>query len=1173
MPITAKDFLNTLPNGQTPEQENLYGFIPGGWLPDWVKQGYNQSIEGMAQQIIKGSPVFSIDKNYDPNMLADIGATIVSFLTPTDFATMALGGGVGGAAIKKIASKKMMQAQLKGELAEAAIEKGSQVAFSQARDKAVVGATGLGFYSGLQSSLGQKVTSGDVSLVSTLKDASIGATLGAATGGLGMKASQLARARGYTPLKTKAIEKTTEVGVFGTAGPALEGELPSAESYIHAAGVIGGISLSRALKNKIINPPKKMLEGAELERAYAKNAEALAQSAAKERRGKEVWKNEADGREVKILTDWTNSRSRESTFLVEGKDGKQFKVPKEKFFEEWYRFKDNKGHHALNKLQKKTFYDLKNNLKLGDLDIKNMVDKVSGKEGGFKLKEHKDPGREYHTNYNKLTPKQRNMLYEKAQERMFVENQKNEFRKNGIEIADMSGSSLLKESAPAIYNIIQGIKPLATRLPDIPIVNSIKKMIMDVDARTAELANKGTRGLLDATYITRDGLRIKGLHKLNTKQAIEFFEDMQSSNPSARARVEEYRKLTDEWYGVAGESGMKLAPKEKDYISKIPRKSFIRNIQKELEKFLDEPSRMLNAKLSNQTDVELHLKRAIEKETGELSAGTMEAMKDIYKQQTGRQSYARAFQTIRDEVLTKYVSSNKNLEVARTENKLPDKFYENDARSILGNYVANWSKSVAMNEITGADGSKVYNMIDAFQKKFKMPNEAELLRKAFDSYTGKIEIDPRYNWSPSSKKVLNDLVNFEVATKIGLGFATIPNLTQVFISSVLKSGYAPFIRGTYKMLTDKGYRKEIKSNTGAGSLELHQIIVGFDPLGVSRSSRIADKITTLSGFKHINRLNMLISSYTGYEAALKLQKTALNSKIKSRKNWAIKNLKDMGITDIGKKITPESASRLMYEFSRDTQLQKNVFREPAFANDPRFSPFFLFKRFGYRQFQWIGSELKKEVKGGNIVFPLRLAAAGMAGGYLIGAAKRFLTDHLAGVDVYDENYKYGEDKIGLNDILDNFAAVGAFGLASDIMASENVWQALEFAVKPAMAQDAMKAYDALQKIITDTEDFGLGFHVVQRSLRNLAPIGGTIPRRIAQQFETKGQRKSYVKYRYSKIHPRILDYMIDGNNRMAQRLIREWNRSFPERPIMYDDIGPKAINRRLMNKYEKSMNP
>jgi len=1172
MPITAKDFLQTLPNGQTPEQEKLYGFIPGGWLPDWVKQGYNQSIEGMAQQVMRGSPVFSTDKNYDPNMLADIGATVVSFLTPTDFATMALGGGIGGVALKKIAAKKLAQAKLKPELAEMAVEKGSQYVFSQAKDKAVMGATGLGFYSGLQSSLGQKVTTGDVDLVAALKDATIGATLGAATGGVGTKVGQFAKSKGYSPLQVKTLEKTSEVGVFGTGGPLLEGELPSFESYIHAAGVIGGISLSRALKNKIINPPKQMLEGAELERAYAENAEALAQSAAKERRGKEVWKNEADGREVKILTDWTRSRSREDFFLLEDLKGSQFKELKENFFDEWYRFKDSKGNDAQNKLQKKTFYDLKKNLKLGDLDIKNMVDKVSGKEGGFKLKEHKDPGREYHTNYDKLSPKQKNILYEKVQENIFIEKQKNEFKKQGIEIADMSGSSLLKESAPAIYNIIQGVKPLASRLPDIPIVRTIKKQIFDLEWRMAELSNKGMQSLANATYITRDGKRIKGLHKLNDKEAIEFYEDMKSSDPMARKRISEYRKITDYLYDTSGKAGIKLAPKEKDYISQIPKKSFIRNVQKDLETFLNKSDRMLNNKLSSQSDVEIHLKRAIENNTKELSESTKDAMVWIMEQ-NNLKSYAKAFQTVRDEVLTKYVSSNKNLEVARKENKLPPQFYENDGRAILGNYVANWAKSVAMNEVSGADGSKVYNNIDAFQDKFKMYKEAELLRKAFDSYTGKIEIDPRYNWSHTSKKLLNDIVNFEVATKIGLGFATIPNLTQVFISSVLKRGYAPFFSGTYKMLTDKNYRKEIRSNTGAGSLELHQMIVGLDPMGISWTSKVADKITTLSGFKHINRLNSLISSYTAYEAALKLQKTATSSKVKARRNWAIKSLTDMGITDIGKKITPESASRLMYEFARDTQLQKNVFREPAFANDPQFRPFFLFKRFGYRQFQWIGSELKKEVKGGNVVFPLRLAAAGMAGGYFIGAAKRFLSDLLSGEDVYDENYKYGKDQIGLNDIIDNFASVGAFGLVSDIMASENTWQSLEFAVKPAVAQDAMKAYSALQKIITDSKDFGLGFHTMQRSLKNIVPIFGTIPRRIAQQFETTGQRESYVKFRYSKIHPRILDYMIDGNSRMAQRLIREWNGSFPERPIMYDDIGPKAINRRLENKYKKRMNP
>ena len=263
----------------------------------------------------------------------------------------------------------------------------------------------------------------------------------------------------------------------------------------------------------------------------------------------------------------------------------------------------------------------------------------------------------------------------------------------------------------------------------------------------------------------------------------------------------------------------------------------------------------------------------------------------------------------------------------------------------------------------------------------------------------------------------------------------------------------------------------------------------------------------------------------------------------------------------------------MYEFARDTQLQKNVMREPDFANDPRFRPFFLFKRFGYRQVEYLTRELNKEVKRGNAAIILRLAAGGMAGGMFVNSAKRFLQDLISGEDIFDEQYKLGEDEFGFNDILDNFASVGAFGLVSDIVASESKWRALEFAAKPAVVQDAMKAYTAMQKLITDVEDFGLGFHTMQRSLKNIAPIAGTLPRRAAQRLQTTGQRESYVKFRYSKIHPRILDYMIDGDDRMAGRLIREWNNSFPERPIMYDDIGPKAINRRLENKYKKRMNP
>ena len=94
---------DALPGGQTERERKLYGFIPGEWLPQWVKHGYNQSIEGMARQVMNGESVFKVDETYDLNMLEDIAATVMSFATPTDFATLALGGGLGGVAVKGMA--------------------------------------------------------------------------------------------------------------------------------------------------------------------------------------------------------------------------------------------------------------------------------------------------------------------------------------------------------------------------------------------------------------------------------------------------------------------------------------------------------------------------------------------------------------------------------------------------------------------------------------------------------------------------------------------------------------------------------------------------------------------------------------------------------------------------------------------------------------------------------------------------------------------------------------------------------------------------------------------------------------------------------------------------------------------------------------------------------------
>ena len=65
------------------------------WLPNWVKAGYNSSLTGLSALIATGRQRFNLG-DYEPGMLEDIGANLVSFLMPADLATMVAGGGVAG---------------------------------------------------------------------------------------------------------------------------------------------------------------------------------------------------------------------------------------------------------------------------------------------------------------------------------------------------------------------------------------------------------------------------------------------------------------------------------------------------------------------------------------------------------------------------------------------------------------------------------------------------------------------------------------------------------------------------------------------------------------------------------------------------------------------------------------------------------------------------------------------------------------------------------------------------------------------------------------------------------------------------------------------------------------------------------------------------------------------
>ena len=1187
------DFLQSL-GGEKPQNEKLYGFIPGRWLPNWVKQGYNQSIEGMAQQVLKGKPVFKTDANYNPGMIEDIGATVVSFLTPTDFAAMALGGGVGGLALKassKRAVSQLVKSGMKKELAEANIGKVSAKVFNQARQKAITGATGLGFYSGLQSSLGQQVTEGDIKFTKTLKDTVKGAALGAGTGGISVASKALAKTRGLGPKATFGVEKGSEAALFGTAGPLLEGEMPNAESYIHAAGVIGGLTLSRAAANRTFNSKTRKLEGKELEAVYLESAKAENERTQTSRRETEVW---TDGkRKVKVTTDWTKKDKDVTNLNVievnkDGSSGKQFSIPKSEFFknpsEGGFRLLTNKKGQNVDRLIQKSIFEIKNKLKMGDGTFRQLINSISGKEFKEKTSERRSTKKKkvLSTNYDLLKGdyKSRVRLLRELESRMELNRLKRRLKNVTGGLEEVTGKSLLELALPkSVYSILTGLKPTELRINSVrykPIFNSVKGDFFKMDRDRATLTADYAYQFENAVYITRDGKKIKGVSKLNKNQRRELGEDLQSKDASDIKRVRQYRTRLNRIFNQAEKAGVEVAKFEENYFPRKLKKKLLKILRDDILKFEDFDSRTFASTLKEKIGFEQKLQKALE--TGELSPETKAAIEHVRAQMSKgkdrRVQSSEAFERIRNEVFSEIIISNKNLSIARKKKSLPDYFFEKDAGTVLYDYSAAAAKSIAFRKTAGEKGAQVYDKIKAL-KDIGGHQEAELLYKAIGTFTGAIELDRRYNWNPKSKSILNDLVNFQVATKIGLGFATIPNVTQSFISSILKAGYAPFIKGTFKMVTDRKYRAAIRRYSGASSLELQSMLAGFNPSEMSFSAKVADRITVYSGFQGINKLNKLVASYTGFEAALRWQKIAKTSPSKRRRDWAKSNLEGMGIKNPNKKLTQRNMAGAMYEFSRDTQLQRNVFREPAFFNDPRFQPFILFKRFGYRQFEWLQKELRKEVKAGNAAILLRLGVAGAAGGTAVNYAKNALSDLLAGKDVYDESYSMKVD--GLNftfsDFIDAFASVGAAGLVSDILASESKWRALEFAVKPVLIQDANKAYIALQKVIADIETFGPTGVVAQRGLRNVAPVFGSAGRRVLERFETDQQRKDYVKFRFGRARANIIDLMMEGDVTRATRLIKQWNNSFPERIITYDDIGPKAINERLMRKYKKQMNP
>jgi len=1277
------------------ERKKLYGIIPEDWIPDFYKEGYNNSIEGMAYQMISGKQFFDIDPTKNPGMVNDIMATISSFITPTDILSMATGGGIAAKILGKYGSKTMQiamkQTNLPKSVIKKAVEAGTMDAVShatKAKLRATVGAGGFGFYSGLQNAELQVLQDRDMGHIKDLGDATQafasgfgkgavhGAAIGAVTGGLG-QLGRMAGSKATTRLSERvqsaaAIggDKGIEIAAFGTIPTiedALRGEyrLPRAEEWIHAAGVVGGLGVARGaikvrrdIKDRYSKEAMEAIPEKDVLAAKEKGAGKFYDERNRLDTTDQIWIDK-HGNKVSVSTQdfsdtpvdfrivpggkkapkkaytdlggvqevknevtytFRKAGEKEGTRAKPREIQKQYKMTKREFLEQFTRETDPlfKGKTAKESLQ----------IEAERIQKEIGVDKNTHKADLKKLG--------IDTEHGPKNPQEARSLYEHYKRKKFIDDYVKDksldtpYRRH---LADIHRDGILKERLPEpIYNALVGFRQVKHRLKH-PFSEYSKDKMLKADFESHfELSEvlKDLRGagigsnkwyqkgptpeqyknlyevMTSDKYNGGRGITIDGngkLRKANPDGTFgEFIDiDVGGVNP---ARL---RKIFDMIHARAKKAGIPVQEKLENYLPKLYKTEILDIIRKDVEAIINNNRNYKNDLFSLNPENPVEVERMIRKHLGIDKKGekiegagiaspeTVEAFQHLIKQfKDSPYKVMQAWNKLKTEGWSQRYDIAYNLEKSRLLD-LPDHFVEKNVGKLVSRYASQYAKRKAFVENFGVRGEKIRAAHEMLREQNRH-GEADILEKAYSAFTGNIETDPRFNYAPYWKNAWNNMTQFQVATKIGMGFGAVVNITQPFISTAVALGYGPMINGMRKFKTNKAYKKSIEDRIGYNNMDILKQIFGGEYADIGMFGKFANATTTYLGFKGINKWNYNSAAATMYEYILKQQRIAkgegVYGKVGQLREIAKRKLKSHGLSEKDsfnlEKASPEiqkKLSKAMYEFARDSQLQKNILNDPMFFNDPRFRPFVLFKRFGYKQATWIGETLKKEwVDYKNPLPVLRLVAGGFAGGLFMNSAKQLITDTLAGEDVYNENYSIpfsfqGDEEIGagmkrfakevtVGEILDTVSAAGGFGLVGDIIASEDRLRAFEFVGKPAMYSDLEKIYDTTINFWKDSGEFGIDA-AIRRAPKRASRVLGAFPSRIATRFQTDQQKESYLTFRRGVLKSRILDALIAKNKRKAMQVLEEWNRAYPEKRFTYEDISIDAVIKRYKKKLER----
>ena len=480
----------------------------------------------------------------------------------------------------------------------------------------------------------------------------------------------------------------------------------------------------------------------------------------------------------------------------------------------------------------------------------------------------------------------------------------------------------------------------------------------------------------------------------------------------------------------------------------------------------------------------------------------------------------------------------------------------------------NWSKASSF--------SKAFQSINNLEMMFKISSGFAVIPNLTQTIISSALISPM----TTAKSIFNLARDIKVGgdKKVGLrewtrdsGATIMTAFEDLMVADpYLQIGAAQF-KGQKPRTPFLEYLAGIRSNIREG-----KPVPGFETYRDGIST-LTQKSAKFSGFKGINEMNQMIGAATAEDLVIKFTKILAGKKTgvgvldtfapAQRKKWAEQSLKRMGISKqealanqkaiisrnygAGDIRIKQKVLRSMTRFALDGQQQRSFMYDPILFNDPSTKPFFLFKRFGYRQAGYMKQELEREFMLGNVMPILTMSLGGMAGGQAVMWAKEEYSKLLTGEEQYygKENrakllkVAAGQESFGWQDAINGLANVGAFGVMTDVLTDEDPMNALEFFFMPVVIDDVDRMLKSVGVVFDNFNKYPDMLDVpFRKGAKQLSPLFGGIPSRFVRlPLETEAMTKERVRGYKRRTVEYVRDLIEEGRNKKAMEEISKFN--------------------------------